>query len=121
MEKHAWSSHAYTILITYLVLRSPIGRLAGVIGYTVRPNFRSGGPYSLREYGPPRTKLPREYGPSKIVYIQGIQSGGGGGLNSLTEWRFDFDTEPLVIIASMIKRRNRFLPKSQPFNYKAYK
>ena len=26
---------------------------AGVIGYTVRPNFRSGGPYSLREYGPP--------------------------------------------------------------------
>ena len=22
---------------------------AGVIGYTVRPNFRSGGPYSLRE------------------------------------------------------------------------
>ena len=28
-------------------------RRAGVIGYTVRPNFRSGGPYSLREYGPP--------------------------------------------------------------------
>ena len=26
---------------------------SGVIGYTVRPNFRSGGPYSLREYGPP--------------------------------------------------------------------
>ena len=64
---------------------------SGVIGYTVRPNFRSGGPYSLREYGPPRTQLPREYGPSKILYIQGIQSGGGGGLNSLIEWRFDFD------------------------------
>ena len=52
----------------------------GVIGYTVRPNFRSGGLYSLREYGP-----------CKILYIQGIQSGGGGGLNSLTERRFDFD------------------------------
>ena len=39
----------------------------------------------------PRTQLPREYGPSKILYIQGIQSGGGGGLNSLIEWRFDFD------------------------------
>ena len=47
----------------------------------------------LREYGPPppRTQLPREYGPSIILYIQGIQSGGGGGLNSLIEWRFDFD------------------------------
>ena len=64
---------------------------AGVIGYTVRPNFRSGGPYYLREYGPPRTQLPREYGPSKILYIQGIQFGGGGGLNSLIKWRFDFD------------------------------
>ena len=40
---------------------------AGVIGYTVRPNFRSGGPYSLREYGPPRTQLPREYGPPDRV------------------------------------------------------
>ena len=38
-----------------------------------------------------RTQLPREYGPSKILYIQGIQSEGGGGLNSLIEWRFDFD------------------------------
>ena len=39
-----------------------------------------------RVYGPAqfsvrRTLLPREYGPSKILYIQGIQSGGGGGLN----------------------------------------
>ena len=65
--------------------------IAGVIGYTVRPNFRSGGPYSLREYGPPRTQLPKEYGPSKILCIQGIQSGVGGGLKSLIEWRFDFD------------------------------
>ena len=40
---------------------------AGVVGYTVRPNFRSGGPYSLREYGPPRTQLPREYGPPDRV------------------------------------------------------
>ena len=40
---------------------------SGVIGYTVRPNFRSGGPYSLREYGPPRTQLPREYGPPDRV------------------------------------------------------
>ena len=40
---------------------------AGVIGYAVRPNFRSGGPYSLREYGPPRTQLPREYGPPDRV------------------------------------------------------
>ena len=39
----------------------------GVIGYTVRPNFRSGGSYSLREYGPPRTQLPREYGPPDRV------------------------------------------------------
>ena len=43
------------------------GLIAGVIGYTVRPNFRSGGPYSLREYGPPRTQLPREYGPPDRV------------------------------------------------------
>ena len=41
--------------------------VTGVIGYTVRPNFRSGGPYSLREYGPPRTQLPREYGPPDRV------------------------------------------------------
>ena len=33
----------------------------------VRPNFRSGGPYSLREYGPPRTQLPREFGPPDRV------------------------------------------------------
>ena len=36
---------------------------------------------------PPLTQLPREHGPSKTLYIQGI----GGGLNSLTELRFDFD------------------------------
>ena len=28
----------------------------------------------------------------KCTSMQGIQSGGGGGLNSLTELRFDFDS-----------------------------
>ena len=46
---------------------STIASMTGVIGYTVRPNFRSGGPYSLREYGPPRTQFPREYGPPDRV------------------------------------------------------
>ena len=74
---------------------------SGVIGYTVRPNFRSGpifGPADHIPLGntvppppPPRTQLPRKDGPSKILYIQGIQSGEGGGFNSLTERRFDFD------------------------------
>ena len=50
-----------------LLPRSAYSRPSGVIGYTVRPNFRSGGPYSLREYGPPRTQLPREYGPPDRV------------------------------------------------------
>ena len=86
---------------------------AGVIGYTVRPNFRSGGPYSLREYGPPRTQLPREYGPCKILYIQGIQSGGGGGLNSLTDRRFDFDNHWYT----HSEKRGRSSPKSQPLAF----
>ena len=48
-------------------VKAALTKRAGVIGYTVRPNFRSGGPYSLREYGPPRTQLPREYGPPDRV------------------------------------------------------
>ena len=40
--------------------------IAGVIGYTVRPNFRSGGPYSLREYGPPPPPPPPPPGPNSL-------------------------------------------------------
>ena len=81
-----WRSSLADNTVCFLTLYLACTHRPGVIGYTVRPNFRSGGPYSLREYGPPpRTQLPREYGPSKILYIQGIQSGGGGGLNSLLE------------------------------------
>ena len=49
---------------------------AGVIGYTVRPPiFGPADRIPLGNTVPPRTQLPREYGPSKILYIQGIQSG----------------------------------------------
>ena len=61
--------------------------------YTVRGNVRSGGPYTLREYGPPTDPTPytREHGPSKKMYNKRIQSGGGGGLNFPDRIEVDFD------------------------------
>ena len=82
-------------------------RVYGPAQFSVR---RTVFPKGIRS--PPRTQLPREYGPSKILYIQGIQSGGGGGLNSLIEWRFDLTTQFIACIIK--KRRNRFSSKSQP-------
>eukprot|EP00731_Ephydatia_muelleri_P038695 Em0865g1a len=41
--------------------------MTGVIGYTVRPNFRSGDRIPLGNTVPPGPKLPREYGPPDRV------------------------------------------------------
>ena len=46
-----------------------------------------------------------EDNPREILYIQGIQSGGGGGLNSLIEWRFDFD-DPVYSVYNLKKERS---------------